>query len=72
MRGISILSLVVMVGVGAVGGRGQEAPAKPPAAARSKDGKKLFGAGRSYREQLAGGPGQRKLDRRVDWALSSR
>jgi hypothetical protein len=28
--------------------------------------------GRSCREQLAGGRGRRKLDRRVDWALSSR
>ena len=27
---------------------------------------------RSCREQLAGAPGQRKLDRRIDWALSSR
>src|SRR5260370_27882842 len=27
---------------------------------------------RFYREPLAGAPGQRKLDRRVDWALSSR
>ena len=26
----------------------------------------------SRREQLAGAPGQRKLDRRLDWALSSR
>ncbi len=25
---------------------------------------------RSHREQLAGGPGRRKLDRRIDWALS--
>jgi transposase len=28
--------------------------------------------GRSCREPLAGAPGQRKLDRSVDWALSSR
>jgi hypothetical protein len=28
--------------------------------------------GRFDREQLAGAPGRRKLDRRVDWALSSR
>ena len=28
--------------------------------------------GRSCREQLAGAAGQRKLDRSVDWALSSR
>jgi len=28
--------------------------------------------GRSCREQLAGAAGRRKLDRRVDWALSSR
>src|SRR5436190_9638660 len=25
---------------------------------------------RSHREQLAGAPGRRKLDRKVDWALS--
>ena len=25
---------------------------------------------RAYREQPAGGPGRRKLDRRIDWALS--
>jgi hypothetical protein len=26
---------------------------------------------RSYREQLTGGPARRKVDRRIDWALSS-
>ncbi len=33
---------------------------------------KAVSRGRSCREQLAGAAGQRKLDRRIDWALSSR
>ena len=62
-------------------------PSLPPESERSSEGgsgkeigdstlldaahAKAVSGDRSYREQPAGAAGRRKLDRRVDWALSS-